>query len=433
LETRDMPQQQFRVFLSAVTSEFGKARDAIGADLRSRDTLVRVQSDFRQEWGSDTTLKKLHDYIRECSAVVCVIGKRSGAVPPPAAAAPFNDMLPPGIAAASCTQWEFFFARHFKRRLSIYIATNDHAPESDPDGEDDPELQTAFIAHIVDQQGLDRSNFSNKGDLRAAVLRGDWPKKPERKPIVLPYLSLGNLFKGREAFIADLHNSLNRRAGRMAITASVIYGLGGTGKTRAAVEYALVHQEDYSALLFVVAETPEALRRNLAALVGPDALNLPEQNAAEEPVRPRAVLDWLGEHPGCLLIVDNVDTPEALMEAERLLSTLGGGHVIITSRLGNFGGHSIRLNSMSSGWRQPSPSSCSAPTNSDRKCLTMRRRLSNSPLTLANLPSRSNRPAPTLRSSGLPSIAIGSSGRRTGRGSPAGRTQRLRNIRAPSQ
>jgi hypothetical protein len=73
-----MPQDQFRVFLSTVTSEFGKARDALGADLRSRDTLLRVQSDFRQEAGSDTTLKKLHDYIRDCSAVVCVIGKRSG-------------------------------------------------------------------------------------------------------------------------------------------------------------------------------------------------------------------------------------------------------------------------------------------------------------------------------------------------------------------
>jgi hypothetical protein len=76
--SRAMAGGEFRIFISAVTSEFGKARDSLAADLRSRDTFVRVQSDFRQEADSDTTLKKLHDYIRDCSAVVCVIGGRSG-------------------------------------------------------------------------------------------------------------------------------------------------------------------------------------------------------------------------------------------------------------------------------------------------------------------------------------------------------------------
>jgi len=80
-----MATDAFRIFLSAVTSEFGQARDALAADLRSRGLLVKVQSDFRQEAGSDTTLRKLHDYIRDCSAVICIIGTRSGACPPPAA------------------------------------------------------------------------------------------------------------------------------------------------------------------------------------------------------------------------------------------------------------------------------------------------------------------------------------------------------------
>jgi Domain of unknown function (DUF4062) len=79
----------FRVFLSAVSSEFGSARDTLAASLRSRDLLLRVQSDFHQEAAADTTLRKLHDYIRDCSAVVCIIGLRSGAMPPAASAAPF--------------------------------------------------------------------------------------------------------------------------------------------------------------------------------------------------------------------------------------------------------------------------------------------------------------------------------------------------------
>jgi hypothetical protein len=197
---------------------------------------------------------------------VCVIGKRSGALPPPAAAAPFNHMLPSGIAAASYTQWEFFFARHFKRRLSIYIAHDDYQPDQAPASEDDLELQKAFVAHIVKELGLDRSPFSNEDQLCRAVLKEDWPKKRQLKPIKLAYPSLSSLFKGRDAFLTELHKSLNRSDGRTGIVGSVLHGLGGIGKTRAAVEYAWAHQDDYSALLFVIAETPEALRRNLAAL-----------------------------------------------------------------------------------------------------------------------------------------------------------------------
>jgi hypothetical protein len=92
-------------------------------------------------------------------------------------------------------------------------------------------------------------------------------------------------------------------------------------------------------LLFVIAETPEALRRNLAALVGPLVLNLREQHATKEEVRLKAVLDWLKQHPGWLLILDNVDTPEALEDVENLLlSRLTGGRIVVTSRFANFAG-----------------------------------------------------------------------------------------------
>ncbi len=300
---------EFRIFISAVTSEFGKARDALAADLRSRDTLVRVQSDFRQETGSDTTLKKLHDYIRNCSAVVAVIGGRSGSCPPPAAAAPFGQMLPSGISEASYTQWEFFFARHYRRRLSIYIANDNYVPDrAPPTGEDQPDLQQALVRHIVEEQGLDRSYFSNVDQLCRAVLKEDWPRKRPIKPILLPYPSLGSLFKGRAAFMRQLRDSLAcTAAGRAAIVSQALYGLGGIGKTRAAVEYAWAHQEKYSALLLVIADTPEALRRNIAALAGP--LVLPERDATDDAVRLQAVLDWLKANPGWLLILDNVDTP----------------------------------------------------------------------------------------------------------------------------
>src|SRR5271165_1949214 len=323
----------FRVFLSAVTSEFGTARGEVANDLQARDLQLRVQRSFRQEPGADTLLRLLHDYIRDCSAVVCVIGRRSGACPSPAAAADFAHLLPSGITAASYTQWEFFFARAHKRRLSLYIAAADYPPDA-PSGDDFPGLQAAFIEHIK-AKDLHCIPFSNRDQVRAEVLREPWPERLRAKPIVLPYASLGSLFKGREAFLHRLRESLTRaEGGTTAIVSKAVYGLGGIGKTRAAVEYAWTYREDYTALLFAQAESPEELRRNLAGFAGP--LLLPEHEATEEEVRLNAVLGWLGANPGWLLILDNVDAVPALAEADRLMGRLAGGHVLLTSRLDRF-------------------------------------------------------------------------------------------------
>jgi hypothetical protein len=61
-----MAQERLRIFISAVTSEFGKARDALAADLRARGHKVTVQSDFQQSPDSETLLGALADYIRDC-------------------------------------------------------------------------------------------------------------------------------------------------------------------------------------------------------------------------------------------------------------------------------------------------------------------------------------------------------------------------------
>lgn len=132
----------FRVFISAVSSEFGEARSLVTSDLRARGIEVKVQEDFRQEADSDTTLAKLHELIKDCYAVVCVVGRRSGSVPPPAAAQPYADILPDGLEQASYTHWELLFARHYERPLFLYHAAVEYEPDQpEPTGEDHPVLQ----------------------------------------------------------------------------------------------------------------------------------------------------------------------------------------------------------------------------------------------------------------------------------------------------
>lgn len=173
------------------------------------------------------------------------------------------------------------------------------------------------------------------------VLRDGWQMadRPPR-PCNLPYDSIGTLFKGREQFLEDLRGRLRREGRRAAaiVSRQAIYGLGGVGKTRLAIEYAHRHRDEYSALLFVTADTPEALRRNLAGLCGAPVLNLPEQAAKEEDMRFAAVLCWLGEHSGWLLVFDSVDTREAAAQVEHLLARFHSGHVLVTSRLREWSG-----------------------------------------------------------------------------------------------
>jgi hypothetical protein len=67
------------------------------------------------------------------------------------------------------------------------------------------------------------------------------------KPRNLPFVSLGPMFAGRADALEDLYKALLGAKG----SAVVVNGLGGVGKTRLTVEYALAHEADDSALLFV--------------------------------------------------------------------------------------------------------------------------------------------------------------------------------------
>lgn len=161
------------------------------------------------------------------------------------------------------------------------------------------------------------------------------PQTPAAKPIHLPSHSLGQLFVGREALLTQLHTQLGARpcGSHAPAVLAVLHGLGGMGKTRLALEYAWGHADTYGALLLVDADSPEALQRNLAALAGPTRLNLPAQHETDEARQRAAVLQWLGTHPGWLLILDNADSEAAAAAIEALLPQLAGGHLIVTSRI----------------------------------------------------------------------------------------------------
>jgi hypothetical protein len=159
--------------------------------------------------------------------------------------------------------------------------------------------------------------------------------KPKQQPRNLPLASLGDLFKGRGEKLEELRAALAEAKG-LPVLVRALHGLGGVGKSRLAIEYAWAREADYSALLFVRAENAASLNANLASLAGASILDLAEKEAREDAAKIEAVLRWLGANPTWLMILDNVDDPEAVKAVVELMPRLKGGHVIVTARAANF-------------------------------------------------------------------------------------------------
>jgi tetratricopeptide (TPR) repeat protein len=183
------------------------------------------------------------------------------------------------------------------------------------------------------------SELDERVNRHPELLKRFFQLSPAEKPTPfrhnLPFTSLGPLFQGREEMLQRLHATLAQTpAGKAtAIAAKAVHGLGGVGKTRLAIEYGWAYAAEYTAVLFVDASTPADLSRNLAALCAPAVLDLPEQAASDEEIQVTAALRWLGEHPGWLLILDNVDSEDAAEAVDALVSRLHGGHVLLTGRI----------------------------------------------------------------------------------------------------
>jgi tetratricopeptide (TPR) repeat protein len=346
------------VFLSAVTAEFRSYRDLLRSQLQRPNVTVHVQEDFIPT-GTET-LDKLDRYIGDCDAVIHLCGDMTGAWATEAVLqnlkSRYADLVQrlPALKASietgqpplSYTQWEAYLAVY--HRKALLIATPESGTPRDPKFQLDAQSRQAQRAHLDRLQQLGRYaeiTFANADQLASRTLRSailDLLAKAgtvvRAKPITLPYRSIGTLFKGRAEFIARLRDQLQQATVDQtnSIVGRALSGLGGVGKTRLAVEYAWQHLDDYSALLFVGAQTPEVLQQNIAALAGPLVLDLPEHNEKDQEIRVKAALRWLQNNPCWFLIIDNVDSPAAAEDAEKLLTRLHGGHVVITGRIANW-------------------------------------------------------------------------------------------------
>jgi hypothetical protein len=188
---------------------------------------VAVQEDFIVT-GTET-LDMLDDYIRQCDAVIHLVGDMTGALAQAPSLAlirsrypdlgeklpPLAPFLQPGAPAlSSYTQWEAWLALY--RGKPLIIATPQDGAPRDALYVLVPEQRAAQQAHLQRLTEVERYpgiRFASPERLAVEVLRSKLldifaAAGLARRVVHLPYPSLRQLFKGREAVLDDLRASL---------------------------------------------------------------------------------------------------------------------------------------------------------------------------------------------------------------------------------
>jgi hypothetical protein len=163
---------------------------------------------------------------------------------------------------------------------------------------------------------------------------------------------------GRKEELAEMHRALNRDGSRRI---SVLYGLGGIGKTQLAAAYAKQHKNCYSAIFWLNTRDKDSLKQSFAKIARqivrehPSTSQLSRSGSREEDLDEivDAVKAWLSL-PGntrWLMIYDNYDNPKvptntdhAAIDIRRFLPESYQGSVIITTRSSQVTtGHATRI------------------------------------------------------------------------------------------
>src|SRR5215203_1024688 len=191
--------------------------------------------------------------------------------------------------------------------------------------------QQAFRGRLADS-GVTTATVTSPGELETALLQAltalPRPDRQsalngaavERRVWTIPARVRG--FTGRADLLAELEAAL--RAGGPAVVQAVT-GMGGIGKTTAAIEYAHRHHDEFDIAWWIPAEDPALIRERLAEL----ALAL-DFTAAATPagVGVARLLGELAQRERWLLVFDNAEDARAV---SRFLPE-GPGQVLITSR-----------------------------------------------------------------------------------------------------
>ncbi len=139
-------------------------------------------------------------------------------------------------------------------------------------------------------------------------------------------------FTGRRDVLRQLHIHLFEASGVIACRSCALSGLGGIGKTQAAIEYAYRYASNYAAVLWTNAQTEESLLKSFADIARILNLSGSSMDKWEATVAP--VHNWLATHRSWLLILDNVEDAGCV---RHFVPASRYGSLLLTTRLPTLG------------------------------------------------------------------------------------------------
>ncbi|HTD20025.1 MAG TPA: helix-turn-helix domain-containing protein, partial [Ktedonobacteraceae bacterium] len=152
-----------------------------------------------------------------------------------------------------------------------------------------------LVLELARHLGLNDQETRQLLEASLTALSSHWHLPSPRNPF----------FTGREDILDTLHQCLSTNQ-----ASYVLHGLGGIGKTQIAVEYAYRHAQEYTAIFWIGAETPESIASSFLSIA--TLLGLPEHQESDQGRIAAAVRRWLSTHRQWLLIWDNVEDLDLL-------------------------------------------------------------------------------------------------------------------------
>ncbi|MEM8913277.1 MAG: NB-ARC domain-containing protein, partial [Planctomycetota bacterium] len=346
-----MAQPTVNLFISAVTDEFGRYREALRDFVGRPGVRVEEQSGFIRN--GLPILTELNGYVERCDAVVHLVGERTGNAVDDGIPGDENRRallkclpdLPDRLAlreselqGISYTQWEGILALYHLRPLFVATPTRDVRRDSEVHDPVIRERQSqSQREHLRRLEGLEKwpdFAFESTHHLCLQVYRVLADRLPRPDVPVSPCLppSLGHLFKGRDRWLSRMWDEFGQSRNGDAVRL-VLHGMGGEGKTQLAAEYAYSCANHHNALLMVSAESSATWQSSWSDLCR--VLKLPQAASDNLDTKIQATLDWMSrrENRGWLMIIDNVDDQPMFERVVQQVRSLHHGTILLTSRI----------------------------------------------------------------------------------------------------